>query len=215
MGHRTAVERALALAWEAYGRGTVPVGAVVSDGDGTILFEGRSRMYELSAPPGELANSLLAHAEINALSRLDPVRRHEGLTITSTLEPCPLCYGAIGMATVGTLVYLGADPYGGAVGTQLPTPHVARVPLRMEGPSTDAIGLLASALHVAFYLQRNPNGQVVSTHRRLAPHILAAATQLHLAGAQQAATRGDELKDFLPELSSVPGLSPLPEVNMP
>lgn len=91
----------------------------------------------------------------------------------------------------------------------------ARVPLTIEGPSTDAIGLLASALHVAFYLQRNPNGQVVSTHRRLAPHILAAATQLHLAGAQQAARRGDKLKDFLPELSSVLGLPPQSDVNTP
>lgn len=119
------------------------------------------------------------------------------------------------MATVGTLAYLGADPYGGAVGTQLPTPHVARVPLTIEGPRADVIGLLASALHVAFYLQRNPNGQVVNTHRRLAPQILAAATHLHLAGAQQAARRGDELNDLLPELSSVLGLPPQPDLNSP
>ncbi len=59
------------------------MGAVVSHGDGTILFEGRSRMYELSAPPDELANSLLAHAEINALWRLDPAR------LTAATGNCP------------------------------------------------------------------------------------------------------------------------------
>jgi tRNA(adenine34) deaminase len=195
-----AVTRALELAWEALGRGTVPVGAVVTDAAGSVLFEGRSRMYERSAPLGELANSLLAHAEVNALARLDPDRRHEELTITSTLEPCPLCLGAIHMATVGRVVYLGSDPYGGSVGKMHTTPHTARSQLSICGPRPDILGLLASALHVAFYLKRNPQGHVVATHRRIAPSVVAAAEALCAAGCDSGRATSAPFLQVLPEL---------------
>ena len=178
----------------------MPVGAAVSDQSGDVIYEGRSRMYERTAPPGELANSLLAHAEINALARLDPERRHEELRITTTLEPCPLCLGAIGMATVGSLTYLGRDPYGGAVGLLMPTEHLRRVPLRIDGPRDDPIGLLASAMHVAFYLERKPDGYVVGTHRDRAPRILSAAERLASSGAATAARRGESFEDRLPAM---------------
>lgn len=192
--------RALELAWEAFGRGTVPVGAVVTDAEGDVLFEGRSRMYEPVAPLGELANSLLAHAEVNALARLDPNDRHEKLKITSTLEPCPLCLGAIHMSTLGRLEYLGHDPYGGAVGKVQTTPHTARSHLSISGPRSDAVGLLASALHVAFYLQRNPQGHVVTTHRQLAPRVVSAAEALRDAGWGSDTAASSELSQTLPNL---------------
>jgi tRNA(adenine34) deaminase len=195
-----AAVRALELAWEAFGSGTVPVGAVVTDADGTVVFEGRSRMYERVAPAGELANSLLAHAEVNALARLDPNHRHEALTITSTLEPCPLCLGAIHMSTVGHLVYLGSDPYGGAVGRMQTTPHTARSRMSISGPRTDGLGLLASALHVAFYLKRKPQGHVVSTHHRLAPAAVAAAEAILAAGWGSNTAASVPLLQVLPDL---------------
>ena len=185
--------RCLELAWEAHAHGSVPVGAVLCDADGSIVSEGRSRMYEVVAPRGQLANSLLAHAEINALVRLDPERRYENHTLYSSLEPCPLCLGAVGMATVGALVYLGEDPYGGAVGLHQPTPHQARVPLRVRGPRADAVGLLAAALHVAFYLRRNPAGKVVQVHRELTPDVVAAARNIRHAGGDRWAHDGQPL----------------------
>ncbi len=192
-----AERRCLELAWTAWGRGTVPVGAVVTDAAGSVVFEGRSRMYDHEAPPGELANSLLAHAEVNALARLDPQARHEALTLTTSLEPCPLCVGAVAMATVGRLVYLGADPYAGAVGLLQPTPHTSRVPLEVVGPRADAFGLLASAMHVAFFLGRRPDGHVVATHRRLAPAVVIAAEALIDLGAPAAAAAGDPMPEEL------------------
>lgn len=194
--------RALELAWEAFGNGTVPVGAVVTDAAGGVVFEGRSRMYERTAPPGELANSLLVHAEVNALARLDPDRRHEGLTVTSTLEPCPLCLGAIHMATVGRLVYLGGDPYGGSVGRMQTTPHTSRSRLSICGPRPDALGLLASALHIAFYLERNPVGHVVTTHRQLAPSVVVAAEALRTAGWGSGRATSARFLQVLPDLLS-------------
>jgi hypothetical protein len=63
------------------------------------------------------------------------------------------------MSTVGRLVYLGVDPYGGAVGLLGDTAHTARVPVQVHGPREDSVGILVSALHVACYLQRNPTAQ--------------------------------------------------------
>lgn len=215
MAVEAAAFRALELAWKAYGRGTVPVGAVVTSPTGSVLFEGRSRMYEKRAPDGELANSLLAHAEVNALVRLNPAERHENLTITSTLEPCALCLGAIGMATVGRLVYLGPDPYGGAVGLQWPSPHVARVPLAVEGPRLDALGRLAAGLHVAFYLVRSPAGHVVRVHREQAPALLRAGRALVAAGAAELARSEADLAEVLPLLLGTVAMPAGPADNSP
>lgn len=125
----------------------------------------------------------LAHAEVNALVRLDPRRRYEHHTLVTTLEPCPLCVGALAMSTIGRLTYLGADPYGGAVGRLANTAHTARVPVQVSGPRRDDVGTLASALHVAYYLQRNPSGAVVRFHEEHRPELLKAGSALLEQGA--------------------------------
>jgi tRNA(adenine34) deaminase len=190
----------LDLAWQAYGAGSVPVGAVVLDADGGIVATGRSRMYEQSAPPPELANSLLAHAEINALVGLDPFLRYEDFTLITALEPCPLCLGAVAMSTIGKLVYLGADPYGGAIGLLGETPHTARVPVQIDGPRIDSVGMLVSSLHVAFYLRRNPGGAVVRVHREQRPDIVDAAERLLAVDADEHARTGVAFKHIAPTL---------------
>jgi tRNA(adenine34) deaminase len=180
----------LQLAWEAFGAGSVPVGAVVLDGLGAVVASGRSRMYEPTAPAPELANSLLAHAEVNALVGLDPRRRYDDHALVTALEPCPLCIGALAMSTVGTLVYLAADPYGGAVGRLSDTAHTARVQVKTYGPSRDGLSTLISALHVACYLQRNPNGSVVRFHQDRHPDVVDAGSALLAAGAGRQAQSG-------------------------
>lgn len=196
-----AVRLCLELAWEAFGSGSVPVGAVVLDGAGSVVATGRSRMYEDTAPPPQLANSLLAHAEVNALVGLDPRRRYEDHTLVTALEPCPLCVGAVAMSTVGTLVYLGADPYGGAVGLLGDTPHTARVPVEVHGPRDDATGTLVSALLVACFLVRNPEGAVVQVNRELRPDLVRVAERLLAAGAaEQARDPGVSWDEVAPRL---------------
>jgi tRNA(adenine34) deaminase len=188
----------LSLAWEAYGAGTIPVGAALVDGDGAIVAKGRNRVYEPVAPPGQLANSLLAHAEVNALVALDPERRYEDHVLYTALEPCPLCVGAAVMATVGRVRYAGADPYGGGDGGLVGVnPHVERLPLQLEGPRDDAFGGLASALLPAFFLVRDPSGHVVRAYRERMPAMLAVAERLLEAGAPAMAAAGVALPDAL------------------
>jgi hypothetical protein len=79
-------ERALELAWESFCGGTTPVGAVVTDAAGAIVTEGRGRRFEAAAPPGQLAWTPVAHAELNALAQLAPDRHYPDHALLTTPE---------------------------------------------------------------------------------------------------------------------------------
>jgi len=88
----------------------VPVGCVIVDAGGVELARGRNRREQDQDPT--------AHAEIVAL-RLAAARLHcwrlEGATAYVTLEPCPMCAGALVNARVARLVFGACDPKAGAV----------------------------------------------------------------------------------------------------
>ena len=102
---------ALALAAEAAAEGEVPVGAVIVR-DGAVVGTGRNRR--------ETARSALAHAEIEAIA--DACRRLGGWrlfgsTLYVTLEPCPMCAGAIINARIDRVVYGARDSKAGSCGS--------------------------------------------------------------------------------------------------
>ena len=105
------MEAALKQAREACSCGEVPVGAVLVR-DGKVIAACRNRCEELKDPT--------AHAEILTLregGRILGGWRLPGCTLYVTLEPCPMCAGALVQARVERLVYGAADPKGGACGT--------------------------------------------------------------------------------------------------
>lgn len=103
--------RALELAREAERAGEVPVGAVIVKDD-VIVGEGWNRPISTNDPT--------AHAEIIALraaaQKLTTYRLLD-TTLYVTLEPCPMCAGAMVHARVKRLVYAATDPRAGAAGT--------------------------------------------------------------------------------------------------
>lgn len=102
--------RALELAGRAEAAGEVPVGAVVVR-DGEVLGEGWNR------PIGDTDPT--AHAEIVALRAAAGSAgnyRLPGSTLYVTLEPCPMCVGAMVHARVARLVFGASDPRTGAAG---------------------------------------------------------------------------------------------------
>ncbi len=109
MSHTRFMQEALAQAEKAYALGEVPVGAVVVLGDEVI-----GRGHNLR----EVLKDASAHAEMLAMRRaasyLGDWRLNEAVLYV-TLEPCPMCAGAIVQFRVGTLVYGAADPKAGAV----------------------------------------------------------------------------------------------------
>jgi len=105
------MRQALALAARAADEGEVPVGAVLVM-QGAIIGEGWNRPIAARDPT--------AHAEIQALR--DAARRAGNYRLPTTelyvtLEPCPMCAGAIVHARVERVVYGAADPKGGACGS--------------------------------------------------------------------------------------------------
>jgi tRNA(adenine34) deaminase len=103
---------ALDLAATAARSGDVPVGAVVVDPNGAVVGRG-CNLREVEADP-------TAHAEIVALREAARGRgewRLEGCTLVVTLEPCPMCAGALLLSRVSRLVLGAWDPKLGATGS--------------------------------------------------------------------------------------------------
>ena len=105
------MREALALAQEAADEGEVPVGCVIVDGE-RIVGRGRNRR--------ETAKNALSHAELEAI---DEACRTLGgwrlwrCTLYVTLEPCPMCAGAIINARIPRVVYGAPDAKAGSCGS--------------------------------------------------------------------------------------------------
>jgi tRNA(Arg) A34 adenosine deaminase TadA len=97
-------------AWEAVRSGNIGVGACASTLDGDIIHAARNRVNDRDGPHGEIFGSSLAHAETNVLARLE-FRRYRDLVLTTTLQPCLQCAGAIRLAPIGTVRIAGHDAY--------------------------------------------------------------------------------------------------------
>jgi tRNA(adenine34) deaminase len=106
-----AMRLALKEAALATAHGDVPVGAVVVDGGRVVASRHNER---------ELRGDPTAHAELLALRDAAGVVggwRLAGLTVVATLEPCPMCAGALVASRVSRLVFGAADPRAGACGS--------------------------------------------------------------------------------------------------
>jgi tRNA(adenine34) deaminase len=141
------MRRALRLAEQAAQHGDVPIGAVVARGDEVLGEAGNEREHRRDPT---------AHAEVLALrqasERLGGWRLLD-TAIYVTLEPCPMCAGAISLARVPRLVYGAADPKGGAVGGVV---DLFAEPVVNHRPAVQA-GLLAddsTALLESFFSER-------------------------------------------------------------
>ena len=111
------MKAALDQAKAALDAGEIPVGAVVVQ-DGRVIACGHNEREALCDPT--------AHAEVLALRRAAKAlgrRRLNDCTLYVTLEPCPMCAGAIVMADVGSVVYGAADEQAGCAGSVYALPE--------------------------------------------------------------------------------------------
>ncbi len=189
----------LELAWQALLAGTIPVGAVVADTDGAVIGSGRNAVYAQAEPP-LISGSLLAHAEINALLGLPVARSYPDCRLVTSLEPCQMCTGALRMATVGALTYLGADPVNGTSWILESARYVGHRPVEVTGPRAGETGRLASGLAAAYHLRHRPDGNYVAAYRRVCPDLLAVGTALIDAGMFELAAEGQPWSVAAPAL---------------
>jgi len=109
--HKTFLRAALAEAEAALAEDEVPIGAVIVH-EGKVIARAHNQREQLCDPT--------AHAEMIAITQAATARgswRLDGCVLYVTLEPCPMCAGAIVQARLPVVVYGAADPKAGAVET--------------------------------------------------------------------------------------------------
>ncbi|MEA4893656.1 MAG: nucleoside deaminase [Oscillospiraceae bacterium] len=112
MEHKKYMRLALDLAMEAFQAGEVPVGCVVADKNGDIIGRGQNTR--------ERTHSALGHAELAAIDEACRNRgdwRLDGCTIYVTLEPCPMCTGAIISSRIPCVVFGAREQNFGSCGS--------------------------------------------------------------------------------------------------
>ncbi|MEV0368172.1 nucleoside deaminase [Nocardia fusca] len=161
---------ALEQGWEAFRAGNPPVGAVITDPEGIVVALGRSRFHDLDGPPGQLAGTALAHAEVNALAQLTP-GDHTALTLWSSLEPCPLCAAAAMTSRCGRVRFLASDPmWGGAELLPKLNNAIAQRWPTFDGPHLGWPAQWQTVLSVAFQTANGrANSDAVLARARIAP----------------------------------------------
>jgi len=113
MDHEYFMEEALKEAQKAFEDNEVPIGAVIVK-EGNIIGRGRNLRETLNDPT--------AHAEIIALKNAGKnlgTWRLTGATLYVTIEPCPMCAGALINSRIDTLVFGASEPKFGSAGSQL------------------------------------------------------------------------------------------------
>jgi len=109
--HEHFMQLALEEAEQAFREEEAPIGAVIVH-DGRVIARAHNQREQLNDPT--------AHAEMIAITQAAQSRRSwrlDGCTLYVTLEPCPMCAGAIVQARIPAVVYGAADPKAGAVRT--------------------------------------------------------------------------------------------------
>ncbi|MBK9261700.1 MAG: nucleoside deaminase [Polyangiaceae bacterium] len=144
---RVAIEEASLAAVD----GDVPVGAVVVDATGNVIGRGRNRR--------EVGQDPTAHAEIEAIrdaARNRGAWRLLDTTVYVTLEPCPMCAGALVNARVARVVYGCKDPKAGAVDTLFAIGRDGRLNHRFEVQGDVLSDECANLLRAFFAARRKP-----------------------------------------------------------
>ena len=136
------------LCLEGINAGSLGIAAVVADKDGTIMTRGRNQLFDSAESCNPIRNSQVAHAEMNALAALQGEQREDRSAILyTTVEPCPMCMGAVSMSRVRHVVVASRDLYAGATHLTEIDAYLAKKRFQiefMEGPWE----MLFASLHV-------------------------------------------------------------------
>jgi tRNA(Arg) A34 adenosine deaminase TadA len=106
----TGAARSLELAHRTLVAGGLAVGSAIVDDTGALIADGRNRAYDDATGTDPLERTPIAHAEMNAMARLDTDAATDRLTLWSTQLPCSMCRAATDFIGIGTVIAIAADP---------------------------------------------------------------------------------------------------------
>jgi tRNA(adenine34) deaminase len=155
-------------AWTSWAAGCFGIGCVLVDDHRSIVARGRNRVLERALVPGLLAETLIAHAEMNALAALDLDRgTGEDFSLYTTMEPCLMCASTIVMVRIGHVHYAVADPmFDGLHEVLTGHPYCAERAPQRHGPLDGPLAAFAGLLPLIFNMTgRRRVGGRASTSR--------------------------------------------------
>ena len=170
--------------WSAYCAGSVPHGAVITDATGRIVARGRNRVGEQHGPEGQIFGNKLAHAEINALLKLDWHAIDSTTCILfAAAEPCDHCAAALLVARIGTVDYGSRDPVGGRADLLTANSHLRPQSMLLIPPARADLELLLMGLRAAYWLRCGAReAYLVDTWRTVVPEAINLGERLNASG---------------------------------
>lgn len=173
-------------AWLAYCKGSLPIGAVVTDASGNILARGRNRVYEDETEGILLHGHRLAHAEMNALISVHwrQVNPRNAILYTTT-EPCPLCVGAVRLTRLGTVHYASRDSGAGSADLFTANPFMERGKIQVIGPHDVDLETILIALLLEMTLRLEDNNMSLVYDKVAAIHPVGAQLGRELFNSEQ------------------------------
>ncbi|WP_052465409.1 nucleoside deaminase [Thermotoga profunda] len=116
---------------ESLRKGCLPIGSIVVDEMGKIISRGRNMINEDSGRHREIYGNAIAHAELNALAKLDGEHINK-YTIYCSMEPCVMCAGAIYMSGIRNIVYGMKDYLAGGLNLYGSTEYYSRKKMKIQ-----------------------------------------------------------------------------------
>jgi tRNA(Arg) A34 adenosine deaminase TadA len=125
------------MATESYiRRGSAPIGAVITDEAGAIVARGGN----------DVSTHRLAHAEMEAFANVPPTLNRRKAELYVTLEPCPMCSGALRMMQLGAVTFAARDPAAGSTRVLSAQGFMSEIPCIVRSPSIPALEQVVVAL---------------------------------------------------------------------
>ena len=147
--HTYPMRLALRHAQHSFREKEVPIGAVIVNDEGKVIATGRNQIETLKDPT--------AHAEINCIRKASEVLgtwRLNNHTLYTTLEPCPMCLGAIQQARIKKVVYAAKDIRMGGLGSWIDMIGEYKHPFHQVEVDYGVLELESTTLLKKFFLLR-------------------------------------------------------------
>jgi tRNA(adenine34) deaminase len=141
-----------ALSVEAFRHGSLPIGCLIKDATGKIISKERARMVY-----GDKRSNMTQHAEMVALSKIPVPALEQRLTLWTTVEPCPMCFGAVNVARISELHYGTRDPWAGSVDLLDGNWYMKRKHIEVHQAPTGFERIMAA--FVVYAMMLKPKGQ--------------------------------------------------------
>jgi tRNA(Arg) A34 adenosine deaminase TadA len=165
----------LELALEGYNAGSLGIAAVITDKANRIIAWGRNQLSDNLDSCSSIRMSSVAHAEINALHNLPQAYQgNRELTLYTTVEPCPMCLGAVAMSRVRSIKVGCADPHAGATNllTQNDYLRRKRIAVSFEGGAVEKLCFVLHYVSIKGRLGHNPHHPILVKIKKRYPHYV-------------------------------------------